>query len=37
MASIAVAKSRQNEWILIWKDFLTNEIDQLIMSWSMKV
>lgn len=36
-ASMAVAKSRQKEWIFIWKDFFTKTMAQFIMSWSMKV
>ncbi len=36
-ASIAVAKSKQKECILIWKLFFTSTIAQFIISWSMKV
>lgn len=35
-ASIAVAKSRQNMWILMWEDFLTSVSTQFMRSCSKK-
>lgn len=35
LASIAVAKSRQNIWIFVWDDFFTKVRTQLIISFSI--